>query len=156
MGLAQFIKSLYLSSPGSSGQRRMVAAAAYDVAGSPHTLFTIAGGNILITLLYAETTTLEAAASAGQVSFDPVGVGATINWDDGACLYAAQVGEITLIPMDVAFPAIQGVAIPCPAWPYNYICPPGIITLTVTAANMTGAIEWYLYYIPLDPEVTVV
>lgn len=156
MGLGQFIKSLYLSSPGSAGQRRMVAAAGYTIATSPATLFTIAGGNILITLLYAETATLEAAATTGQIAFDPAGVGATINWDDGACLYAAEVAEITLIPMDVLFPAIQGVAIPCPAWPYNYICPPGTIEFTVAVADMTGTIEWYLYYVPLDPEVTVV
>lgn len=155
MGLAALIKSVYLSKPGAAGQRRMLATAAYDQVGSPHPLFTIAGGNIMITLLYAETTTIEAAGSTGQVAFNPDGVGATINWDDGLCNYNAQIGEITLIPMDVIFPATQGVAIACPAWPYNYICPPGVIELTVTTADMTGSIEWYLFYIPLDPEVTV-
>ncbi len=156
MGLGQFIKSLYLSKPGASGQRRMIATAAYDIAGSPHALFTIAGGNIMITLLYAETTAIEAAGSTGQITFDPTGVGADIDWDDGTLNYNAQIGEITLIPMDVVFPATQGVAIACPAWPYNYICPPGVIEFTVAAFDMTGSIEWYLFYIPLDPEVTVV
>lgn len=157
MGLGQFIKSLYLSNPGASGQRRMVATAAYNIDDSPHTLFTIAGGNIMITLLYAETTTIEAAGSTGQVAFDPAAaVGATIDWDDGLCNYNAQIGEITLIPMDDAFIATQGVAIACPAWPYNYICPPGGIEFTVATADMTGSIEWYLFYIPLDPEVAVV
>lgn len=158
MGLAQFIKSVYLSRPGAFGQRRMVAAATYPTAGSPHALFTIAGGNILLTALYGEVTTQITGACTGQVLFTPA-AGAAINWDDGLLAYAsgsATGGEIVLIPMDVAFPATEALAQPCPAWPYNYICPPGVIGFTVTIANMVGALEWYLYFIPLDPEVTVV
>lgn len=155
MGIPAMIKSMFLSRPGALGQRRMVAAFSYLQVGSPWTLFTITGGNILITALYAETTQIEAAASVGQVSFDPAGVGAGINWDDGTCLYAAQIGEITLVPMDVGFPAVVAVACAAPAWPYNYICPPGGIEFTVTVADMTGAIEWYLFFIPLDPEAVV-
>ena len=154
MGLPQFVKSLYLSRPGALGQRLLRPAAIYVVG--VDNLFTIANGNILVTALYAETTIQITTIATGTVAFNPTGVGATIDWDDGTVLYASQVGEITLIPMDVVFPATQLQAQPAPAWPYNYICSPGVIQFTVAGADTDGGLEWVLYYIPLDPEVTVV
>lgn len=155
MGIPTFVKQLYLSRPGALGQRRRVAAATYAIAGSPHTLFTIAGGNILITALYAEVVDPIATASTGQVAIDPT-AGAAINMDDGTFLYTLVAGQIVLLPMDVAFPAAAALAIAAPAWPYNYIAPPGTITFSVAGANIVGTLEWTLFYIPLDPATTVV
>lgn len=153
MGLAAFIKSLYLSRPGALGQRLLRPAAIYVIGADD--LFTIADGNILITALYAETTIEITTAATGQVSFNPT-AGAAINWDDGTLPYLSNAGEIVLVPMDVAFPATQALAQPAPAWPYGYICPPGVIELTIAGADTDGGLEWVLFYIPLDPEVTVV
>lgn len=154
MSVSQQIKQLFQSQPGALGQRVMRPAAIYVVGAD--NLFTIAGGNILITALYAETTIAITTAATGQVSFNPAGVGANINWDDGTLAYLSNAGDLVLLPMDVLFPATQVQAQPAPAWPHNYICSPGIIQFTVGVADTDGGLEWVLFYIPLDPDVTVV
>lgn len=155
MSLSQIIKGLYLSKPGALGQRLLRPESIYDVG--TDNLFTIAGGNILITALYAEVVVNIATAATGQVRINPTAAGPVVNFDDGLALYTAVPGSIFLLPMDVGFPVTNALAIAAPAWPYNYICPPGVIEFQVAAANINpGTLEWVLFYIPLDPEATVV
>lgn len=154
MSLSQHVKSLFLSRPGALGQRVRRPAAIYVIGAD--NLFTIAGGNILITALYAEVVAAITVASTGQLTINPTAAGPAVNLDDGLGLYTGVVGSIFLVPMDVAFPVTNALAIAAPAWPYNYICPPGTIDFTVAAFDTDGTLEWTLFYIPLDPETTVV
>lgn len=152
MGLATFVKALYLSRPGALGQRAQRAAGTFTVGA--HNIFTIANGNVMITALYGEVTVQITTATTGRIAIDPT-AGAAINMDDGTFLYTLAVGQIVLIPMDVVFPAVSALAIAVPAWPYNYIAPPGTVTFTAAGVNSNGGLEWTLFYIPLDPGAVV-
>jgi len=125
------------------------AAIAYD-------LFTIAGGNILVTSLVGEVTVnCGAGANATLFQAEP-GVGLAVALDDGtADLNGALVG-ILIAPTGAAAVA-SALADAVPLMNVPVVCKPGTISMTMAAATLgAGALEFTLHYVPLEPGVTVV
>lgn len=125
-------------------------------------LFSITGGNILVTGFIGEVTTvLDANASTFKMHFDPDEATAThadLSIATGA-QNAAPVGRHYHLPASAASAldsddgALSGFA--------EHIAyrlfPPGDIQLVVGGAGqVTGRVKWDLYYIPLDVGSTVV
>lgn|SRR5487761_260527 len=115
--------------------RQIISAASVVPTGST-TLWTIAGGPIRITGVYAVVTTV----FTGTVTTLNVGAVGTAN-----SLFAAAV--LTSLTVGTAL-----VGIPAPAAPV--VVANGTVTWIASAGN-TGQLQIYFNYIPLIPGVTV-
>jgi len=116
------------------------------------TLFTIAGGRILITSIIGEiTASCDANATAIRLQADPT-TGTTVNLctaTDIASYIAGDILGITGIPTDPMLPATTSGAIP--AQTMGVVCNIGTITMVLGAAGqVTGRVRWTLHWIPLD------
>lgn len=118
-------------------------------------LFTITGGRVLITRLFAEVTVIiqgtdpvlsvcsaptvgTAVVLASTVDSKSLQVGGFLSVEgDGTALVLSNAG------------AILATAVPC-----NCIVPVGSIGL-ISGASKTGELKWDLYYFPLDSGAAV-
>lgn len=124
-------------------------------------LFTVTGGNIIVTGLIGEVTTImDAVATTLRLGFTPSAAGTA------AIFWSAASADITGLAagVHIYLPAAAASALPTdtatgggyidvtPQW----FCPPGAVTLTGTGLNTGGRIKWDLLYIPLDDATNVV
>lgn len=122
------------------------------------TIFTVAGGRIVVTSLTGVVSTaVGAVAVTVSLGFTPAGgssVPAAIGSVSSA-LTSAAVGSQLWLNSTVAG-AVQSSTIPTISvdQPYNLVIPAGAITWT-TAASTTGAVTWSLTYIVLDDAASV-
>ena len=120
------------------------------------TLFTVGGGNVLVTSMFGEVTTA-ASSTATTVS---LGLAPTTGTAEHAGIAAA--GSVTSVEIGtfvapvpssgiagtLAVGTKAGSALFGP--PVPFVCPPGDITWTTSANNGTGVFTWYCTYVPLD------
>jgi hypothetical protein len=131
-----------------------------DAAALPQTaqsaLFTVTGGDVLITSFVGEVTTvIQGQATTVQIIGNPT-VGTDVNW-------STAVGDINgkEVGSTVALPAIFGGVLLVNTAGGNglanvpYLARVGTIDFK-TGASSTGAMKWYLTYVPLDDGATVV
>lgn len=128
------------------------------------TLFTVAGGNVIVTGLFGVVTTtaiqnqtcnlsLGTAPTTGTLATDGIASAMNIsNAEIGAWVAApASVSD----PLQVGGPIVGGSTAGYPVSCHTpFIVPAGTITWTTSASN-TGKIAWYLTYVPLDTAATV-
>lgn len=128
-----------------------VAGKLQTIAGAAtHQVFTVTGGNVLITAMWGLTTVEMAGANTVNVQTDPttgdtVVVAAatdlgTTNTAAGTTIGAAFDQDGTHNNMDL----VKG------AGPLSFIAPIGEIESVVTEATADGAIQWYCTYVALD------
>jgi hypothetical protein len=124
------------------------------------TLFTVTGGPILVQRIVGKVTTATGATVTNlSLGYTPTG-GANV--PAGLCTAAAitslAVGKLFVVaPFTTGTtpvaPFIGGaVQMPDPQLPV--VVPDGVITWT-TSASDTGAMAWWLTFIPLDPASAV-
>lgn len=149
------------------GNRILKAAQVPPNSGSSATLFTVAGGMVLVTSLTGRVSTVlsgttgaislgttptvgaSGAQVAGIASATVVGggeVGATFT------VVATIAGAGTTLANGGASAVAGKVPFLAQA---AFVVQAGIITVTTSVATMTGAIDWYLTYIPLDDGASV-
>jgi len=135
---------------------RVDKASATLPASTTQDLFTIAGGRVLVTLLFGEVTTIiETQACNTKVTAAPT-VGTAVDLasnlditaDEAGCLYLVE-GDGTALVGANAGAAMSGIG------RAGFIVNTGVIRME-TAATNTGATKWTLYYVPLDEGATVV
>ena len=125
-------------------------------AASPYTIFTIAGGPILLHGIFGRVTTvLSATVTSLSISLDPdVGAAldlcaATVVTSDAAntiwSLGATLGGALT----------VTGIGAALPLNPQPFLLTEGIVTITTTATQ-TGAAEWFMLYQKLHENSSVV
>lgn len=130
---------------------RVDRAAATIPATTSQTLFTVAGGRVLITTIIGEVTTvIQAQANAMKLQH-----AATAGGTSDMCATVESngkaVGALFGIPGAPASAATFGAAVP---QTNELVVGPGSIQLN-TAATNTGAMKWTLTYIPLDDGASV-
>lgn len=161
MGLSQLIRQLTRAEEGAGtlGIHVRRAAGTLGALANRVVLFTITGGEILLTCLYGVCTIAEAgAANAIQFDATPTAGGALSPMDDGVgdingLLVGAVIapqGNITL-PAVVAGPLTAG-----PTFSMPFICKVGTIGVTKAAATDAGTWRFELYYVPLTRGAVVV
>ncbi len=125
-------------------------------------LYTVAGGNVLVTSLLGVVTTVvqtqactlslgtaptvgtaKVAGIAAAESIESVEVGGWV----GAAASAGLAGNLAVSGAGADAGNVVYVAIP-------FVVAPGYITWTTSATN-TGAMTWYLTYVPLDTGASV-
>jgi hypothetical protein len=119
-------------------------------------LFTVAGGRVLVTLLFGEVTTIiQSSDPVAKITSTPtvgtaVDVGATVD------ITSLEVGGFIVVEGDgtAMIKGNAGAGMPGTGQG-KWICATGIINL-ITGASKTGATKWDLWYFPLDVGATVV
>jgi hypothetical protein len=125
-------------------------------ADTTSTLYTVTGGNVIVTSLAAVCTTVcTATATNLSIGTHPTGGSA----ENASICVATAIASTALLSWLTPLPVSgQGggsgslvISAPSavPYIPASFIVPAGTITLTTSATN-TGAFTWYLTYIPLD------
>jgi hypothetical protein len=130
-------------------------------------LFTVSGGLVLLTSLIGVVTTVIASSDPElTLGLHPsAGTAETAGLATSEALTSAEVGSLiglsdtsvvsgdpdvfTVGPLQVGVHAGNGLSLIKPM-----VIPSGFITWT-TGANKTGAIKWYLTYVPLDTGASV-
>ena len=134
-----------------------VKAAATMVNGQ--TVFTVAGGPILIQALVSLCVTNNGAtASTLQYSVTPtVGAGAqTISAASGSLANATAGASVTLAGTALSTAALYNANGPnLIANPGTIFCPAGTITMVIGTGSTTGTWEHHIYYYALGDSVTV-
>ena len=131
-------------------------------SGSSATLFTVAGGMVMVTSLVGRVSTvLSGTTGAIALGTKPtVGTEETAGISTAGVVGGAEVGSVvTAVKLTTGLAgAVQanlfaGNAIGISVIPF--VVNAGIIEVTTSVATMTGAIDWYLNYVPLDDGASV-
>ena len=123
-------------------------------------LFTVAGGEVLITALWGKVTT--AITDAGEdinITIDPTtGDSVQLTQDNDLGTTDTAAGAVLGFIYDQDGTNNKPLCVKNEGEPLRFVCPTGEIEMTVTAgtANEDGVIEWYCTWVPLTPGATVV
>ena len=124
------------------------------------TLFTVAGGRIMVNLLYGVVTTIVGGTAPALKLVATPTVGSANDMCTTLVITTDEVGMMYVLPVAVGS-ALIGAASTGKSGSASgpglggQIVAPGTISHTTQAADTTGAVQWTLFYIPLDPAVTV-
>ena len=125
------------------------AAKLQTIAGAAtHQLFTVTGGNVLITAMWGTTTVAMAGANTVNLQSDPT-TGDTVVLVTATDLGTADTAAGTLIgvtPQNAGAISLLKGGCALTNWPV----PIGEVESVVTGAGADGAIQWYCTWIPLD------
>lgn len=147
------------------GNQVIKAAQTPPNSGSSATLFTVAGGMVMVTGLVGRVTTV-LSGTTGSISLGTVPTTGTANTAGvasatvvGGCEVGtklAVVGTAAGAATTLANGGASGVAgkppfLSLPA----LVVDSGTINITTSVATMTGAIDWYLTYVALDVGASV-
>jgi hypothetical protein len=119
-------------------------------------LFTIAGGRVLITALIGEVTTvIQNSDPVAKLTSNPT-TGSSVDIASTADLTSLEAGGFVVCEGDgTALVLSNAGAAYMAAGVGFWVCPIGTIDLT-TGASKTGAFKWDLFYIPIDEGASVV
>lgn len=119
------------------------------------TIFTVAGGRVLVTLLFGEVTTIVQAQACNLKVTSASTVGTAVDLASNLDINGKEAGTLFLVEGDGtalvganAGAALSGVGLPA------MIIPTGVIRITTSATN-TGATKWTCWWVPLDDGATV-
>jgi hypothetical protein len=141
-------------------QLGLMASRAAAVPSATANLFTISGGDILLTSLTGEITTVfDAGATTLKLRFAPTEATATAL--DLSAATAAQ--GAAAVGRHYHLPTLVGSALATDDATLSgfaeqitpYLLPPGVISLVVATGQTTGKLKWDLTYIPLDDSSNV-
>jgi hypothetical protein len=120
-----------------------------------HQLFTVAGGEVLITALWGVCTTAMAGANTVNLQTDPttgdtvvIATATDLGTTDTAAGTTIGANATTLIPVTTLVKG--GLAIK------DLPVTTGEIESVITGAGADGAIQWYCTYVPLTTGASVV
>lgn len=120
-----------------------------------HQIFTVAGGEVLITALWGKVTTALAAANTINLQTDPT-TGDTVVIATATDLGTTDTAAGTLIgaTANTLVPATNLVKGGLPLGPI--VVTTGEIESDVTGASADGVIQWFCTWVPLTAGATVV
>lgn len=130
-------------------------AAAVLPATTTATIFTVAGGRLMLTALVGQVTTIMSATATNlKVTSTPT-VGSAVDLCINGAVTSKEVGALVALPAAVASALVVANAGAVTSPPgLSLIIPAGTIQITTDATN-TGAMKWSMLWIPLDDGVTV-
>mgnify|MGYP001573983222 FL=1 len=119
--------------------------------------FTVAGGEVLVHLLYGRVTTVIAASANNlKVTLNPT-TGTSGDVASNLDINADEVGTIYVVEGDgtALVGATAGTTWGAAGLPHPFIVNVGTIDIE-TSASISGRIRWHLFYEPLTEGATVV
>jgi len=136
----------------------VVKASATLPQGTTQDLFVVAGGNVLVTLMYGEVTViLGATANDLAIWSNPTATGTTYIIASAIEGNALQANSFLVVEGDGTALLTTGLAGAGPiiSGTGKWICPTGVIQLKAVGST-TGETKWKLFYFPLDDGASVV
>jgi hypothetical protein len=133
-------------------------------SGSSATLFTVTGGAVIVTLLLGRVSTaLNGTTGAIALGMKPTGgTEETAGIATAGVVGGAEIGTILTLSATTGGLAsaliVSGKVAGNAAFTSlgsEFIANTGTIEITTSIATMTGAIDWYLTYVPLDTGASV-
>lgn len=131
-------------------------------AAATNTLFTVAGGLVLITLLVGQVTTLIGSTATNlSLGLGTPGVGGTLDTDGIGTATAITSQEVGTLIGPIASSGLGGGLAVGPLAgsavfaPTPFAVNSATLTATTSANAGGGVINWYVNYIPLDAGATV-
>lgn len=149
MGLRQEIASTHLSKLTVAYRPPQL----YLLAGSPYTIFTIAGGPVWILALFAHTIEAVPAGTRFTITVNGVPV------DVGATVITSLINRLIICPLDdtAALAIVPNVAASnVAASDFMLLAATGNINLAVTVANTNGLMDWYCAYYRMNPSASII
>lgn len=116
-------------------------------------IFSVDGGNVMLTAIVGEFTTVASAtATTLTLVHDPDSGGANVTIGAASSSIASSaVGQVVTVAGTTPTVVHGGAAGGVPA---RHVLGPGDIALTTSATN-TGAVKWTVFYVPLTPGATI-
>lgn len=118
-------------------------------------LFTVAGGRVLVRLVFGEVTTIiQSTDPVAKITATPT-TGTAVDVASTVDLSSLEAGGLLIVEGD-GTAMVKGNA-GCAFFAngaHEFILPIGYLDL-ITGASKTGATKWDLYYVPLDDGATV-
>lgn len=145
----------------SLGQYVQGKRSTFGAGGGTHQLFTVAGGEVLVTALWGKVTTaISLAAQKITLVADPT-TGTTVNLSEisgDLGTTDTAVGDLITGKMDADGTTNLPIPSVGPGVPYSFVMTTGEIELLVSDETGTeaGAVDWYLTYVPLTSGATIV
>ena len=121
-------------------------------------LFTVAGGAVLVTLMFGRVgTVLGSVANDLAIWVDPTAAGTTYILASASEGNALEANSFMVVEGDGTALMITGLAGAGPiiSGTGRWICPAGKIQLKAVGET-TGSTSWELFYVPLDDGASVV
>lgn len=143
------------------GNQVLKAAQTPPNSGSSATLFTVAGGAVIVTSLVGRVSTV-LSGTTGAIALGTKPTSGTE--ETGGIATAGVVGgaEVGTMLTPLASSGLAGALVVSgkfagnvPFLPNPFTVNAGTIEVTTSVATMTGAIDWYLTYVPLDTGASV-
>lgn len=119
------------------------------------TIFTVAGGRVLITGLYGKVTTLISGTTPAAKIVSTPTVGTAVDVSSATAITGKEVGALIGLAGTVGTALNVQNAGAGAALPSAVVIPAGTIGVNVSAADAAGAILWTLTYVPLDDGAAV-
>jgi len=141
---------------------RVFLAAAVAPANAFRTIFTVANGNVLMTMLIGETTITDTTGASNlDMQFNATVGGAValcaptvINNDVIGTLYTFTGVPTDGCYADFAVPGGMAGGLAAQGF-HGWVVPPGTVQWRESAAVPVHAVQWYMFYVPIDREATV-
>ena len=130
-----------------------VEAAAALVTGTPgRTIFTVSGGNVLLTGFYGEVIVVfpAGACTLSLVHTPTAGTPTTIA-SGVTDIASAAAGQMLALPATLAGGlTMTATSYGVPLERVRYVLRPGVMSIFGSIAPGTGTIGWSLFYVPID------
>jgi hypothetical protein len=116
-------------------------------------IFTVYGGNVLVTGFYGEIMVLIDGANRLTLTYDAdTGATDTVLGSQGADIDTFIAGRMIYLPAAAGALTNTATAGACPLdVAENWVLPPGHMDLTSTGTTTLGKIRWSIFYVPLEP-----
>lgn len=165
MSVSAMIKSLHISQSGGTLGTYVFRAAAACPLNVWLPIFTIANGNVLMTMLIGERTIIQGGGASNlDIQIDPT-AGAAVAFCAPTLITADAVGTIytfTGNPADACYAGLSvpagmaGGALATGQNMHGWVVPPGTVDWRESAGAGTGSVEWFMFYVLIDRGATVV
>jgi hypothetical protein len=130
-----------------TGKLQTIAGAA------THQVFTVAGGEVLVTAMWGVCSTTMAGANTVNVQTDPT-TGDTVVIATATDLGTTNTEAGTVIGGQLVTAATPALVKGC-GEPLRFVATTGEVESVITGAGADGAIQWYCTYVPLTAGATV-
>ena len=130
-----------------TGKLQTIAGAA------THQVFTVTGGEVLITAMWGVTATAMAGANTVNVQTDPT-TGDTVVIASATDLGTTDTAAGTVIAGQAATAAVPAL-VKGSGTPLCFVATTGEVESVITGAGADGAIQWYCTYVALTDGATV-
>lgn len=164
MSLASIVKALYLSQGGGALGTYVFRATNACPQNVWENIFTVIGGNVLMTMLIGERTVIQAGGASNlDMQIDPT-AGAAVAFCAVTVITVDPVGTLytfTGNPADACYAGLTvpggmaGGALATGQNMHGWVIPPGTVEWRESAVAGTGSIQWYMFYVPIDPVASV-